>query len=94
MAITADNPTVLSLAVAKHVVKNSKALGVATTVDFADALASGVQVAKRLGALMLSPNVIPESIQLFLKDSRRLTNVYVYGGLSHFDNRKHALLAS
>lgn len=90
--VVGDTPTTLSLNVAKHFFKNPKAVGVATTADFADALAGGALVAENNGPILLSPQMIPVSLVDYLNANQTVTTVYVFGGTERFSNDQIALL--
>ena len=84
--------TELSLNVAKHFFKAPKAVGVATTVDFADALAGGAQVAEQDGPILLTPPMIPASLVNYLDAYPSIATVVVYGGEQRFTDDQIALL--
>ena len=84
--IEGTDATALSLAVAKQFFKDPKTVGVATTDDFADALAGGAQVAEKDGPIILAPKEIPTSIKEYLTGNKTVTQVYVYGGPTRFSD--------
>ena len=91
--VVGDSPTDLSVRVAERFFTAPKAVGVATTADFADALAGGVQVAKLDGPLLLAPASIPASVPAYLKAKPAVTTVFVYGGPQRFGDNELARLA-
>lgn len=80
-------PTDLSLAVAKKFFKDTKVVGMATTVDFADALAGGRHIAEKDGPLLLVPPTVPASISEYLKTNSQIGYVNVYGGEKRFSEK-------
>ena len=78
--IEGGDPTALSVAVAKAFFTRPTVAGVATTDDFADALAGGAQVAKENGPLVLVPKAGASGVTTYLNDVKTVTKVYAYGG--------------
>lgn len=78
--VAGTDATALSVAVAKAYFPNPKAVGVATTADFADALTGGVHVAQVGGPLVVLPAKTPTAVTDWLKGQSGLTQIYVYGG--------------
>lgn len=85
-AITADSPTDLSIQVAKRFFTHPKAVGLATTADFADALAGGAHIAHNNGPILLSPANLPTTVPGYLNDVRTVSTVFVYGGTTRLNN--------
>lgn len=79
-AVEGADSTALSLAVAKRFFTNVKAVGVATTADFADALAGGVHIAEEDGPMLLVGNKADASMAGWVKANATITKVMVYGG--------------
>lgn len=72
--------TELSLAVAKAYFKDPKAVGVATTDDFADALAGGAQISEKDGPILLTGEPVASQVKEYLKGHSTIKDVFVYGG--------------
>ncbi|WP_336250182.1 cell wall-binding repeat-containing protein [Stomatohabitans albus] len=92
-SIEAPDPTALSVAVAKHFFKTPKDVGIATTEDFADALAGGAQIADEDGPMLLVPQQIPASVSDYVKGTNTITTIYVYGGPTRFSDDQLATLS-
>lgn len=86
-AVVGSNPTALSLAVADKFFARPKAVGVATTVDFADALAGGLHIAKQDGPLVLMPPQHTPSVTTYITQHYTITDVRLYGGGSRFSDQ-------
>ena len=84
-AITGNSPTTLSVNVAKAFFPKPTTIGVATTADFADALAGGVQIAKKDGPMLLLPGQVDAATRTYLNATPSITHVYVYGGEARFN---------
>ena len=74
----------LSLAVAKRFFNEPKAAGVATTADFADALAGGAMIAEADGPLLLADKGKVDGVRDYLKSQKALSKVFVFGGEERF----------
>lgn len=81
-AIEGADGSALSLAVAKHYFAKPKAVGVATTADFADALAGGAHIADADGPILLVGRTIPADTLSWIRGQSSITSVMVYGGTS------------
>ncbi|WP_336250268.1 cell wall-binding repeat-containing protein [Stomatohabitans albus] len=81
-AFTAHTPTELSVALAKHYFPILETLGVATDVDFADALSGGAHIGIADGPLVLIGSSSTEPVEEWLEDNLTLHTIVVYGGRS------------
>lgn len=79
-AVEAEGGEALSLAVAKRFFKEPKAVGVATTGDFADALAGGAHIADEDGPMLLIGNRLPADMQTWINTGNSIKQVMIYGG--------------
>ncbi|WP_336250900.1 cell wall-binding repeat-containing protein [Stomatohabitans albus] len=80
-------PTALSISVANQFFKDVKVIGMATTVDFADALAGGYHIAEKEGPLLLVPTAIPANVTEYLKMNPQIGYINVYGGETRFSEK-------
>lgn len=92
-SVTGADPTVLSLAVADKFFAQPKAVGVATTADFADALAGGLHIAMHNGPLLLVPSQGHGGVTSYLAKQPAVAKVWVYGGKARFDDKVIEALA-
>lgn len=72
--------TELSLKVAREYFDAADRIGVATSVDFADALIGGGHIGQQGGALVLTNGRNASRINAYLKSQPTITKLYVYGG--------------
>lgn len=79
-AIEAANPTALSLAVAQSFFDKPSGIGLATTEDFADALAGGAHAGKVDAPLLLVGKTLDEATLKYVDAAKTVTKVVVYGG--------------
>lgn len=80
-AVEAEHAEALSLAVAKRFFTDPKAVGLATTADFADALAGGAHIADYDGPMVLMGTQMPGTVRTWIDQAPNLTNIMVYGGV-------------
>lgn len=85
--LTGADPTTLSLNVAKQYFAAPGALGLATTVDFADALAGGAHVARLNGPLVLVGSTTPPAVLDWVK-TQPVRSVTAYGGATRISDRQ------
>lgn len=83
--VVANDPTSLSIAVAQQFFPQTAAVGVATTADFADALAGGAHIAHQDGPMVLVPTTTPPAVNALL-DTAKVRRVTVYGGPTRITN--------
>lgn len=94
-AVTAANPTALSLAVAERFFKqDAPAAGIATTADFADALTGGAHVARRNSPLLLSEPKLADPLLTWVRGATTARSVFVYGGETRFADAELARLTA
>lgn len=79
-AIEAPNPSALSVKVASEFFSEPTYAGLATTEDFADALAGGAHIGIVRGPILLTPRTPAEEVRAYLGTSKRTRKVVVYGG--------------
>lgn len=72
--------TELSLKVAREFFGGTDRIGVATSVDFADALIGGGHIGQEGGALVLTNGRNATRVNAFLKTQPSVSTLYVYGG--------------
>lgn len=79
-AVTAADATALSLAVANRFFDQPKAVGLATTETFADALAGGAHVARHDAPMLLTPPAGDSRLTQWVTGAPTVKQVFVYGG--------------
>ena len=87
--LTGSNTSDVSLVVAKHYFTRPTALGVATTADFADALAGGAHIAHHEGPLVLVGSTTPREILDWMK-GQPVRTVSIYGGPTRISDTQMA----
>lgn len=89
-AVMGDSASHLSVMVAKAFFAKPKAMGVATTADFADALTGGAHIARKDGPLFLLTDQNPSFVKEWMKAQPALEQVYVYGGETRITDQQVA----
>lgn len=80
VSINEDDPTLLSMAVIGKFFKAPTAVGIATVDDFADALSGGAHIATLNGPIILVGKSNPPEVLEWIKNTKSLKRLVVYGG--------------
>lgn len=75
-----DDPTVLSLAVAKAFFNRPTVIGLATSADFPDALSGGAHLGRKGGPIFLINQEAGPDVRQWVRANRTITTAFVYGG--------------
>lgn len=90
--LTATDPSELSLQVIKQFFKNPRVVGFATSADFADALTGGAHMAGLRGPLVLIGDKTPAEVTKWVKDTKSLRSLIIYGGTARISAEQEAEL--
>lgn len=86
------DPTKLSMKVISKFMPQPRAVGFATTQDFADALTGGAHMAGLQGPLVLIGDKTPDHVTKWVKDTATLKRLIIYGGPTRINAQQEAEL--
>lgn len=90
--IDESEPTKLSMAVINRFFTDPTNVGFATTADFADALTGGAHMAGITGPLVLVGDTTPPEVLAWVKDTKSLKRLVIYGGTARISEAQEKAL--